>query len=171
MAPLPVRRFSFLALAALAAGCATSASLPPAGTTLAPGQGAATYDRFKLTYESSALTGSRWKRADGEYMLGQMDKVLAAYPETKAGAERMHTRMGTIALVGGIGGGVLGFTFGRNVLAPERAHWSAGQQAAGYGVGAGLILTSFLLQALWTDSGPTTTETYNKLLHRDLAER
>ena len=117
-------------LLALCAGCASSASLPPAVTGVAPAEREATYQRYKLSYQYNAFSGGRWKRADGEYMLGQLDNVLAAYPETAAGADKMKARGAVIGGLAAVGGAVLGFTFGRNVLGPERAHWSSGQRAA-----------------------------------------
>ena len=168
----PTRSLTWLlALAAATSACATSASLPPTASTVAPGQRASTYERYKLGYDFSVLTGSRWKRADGEYMLGQIDKVLAAYPETTPGVDKFRARATTIGLIGGVGGAIVGYTLGFNLTAPQHKRWSSGAQATGYGVGGGLILTSFLIQALWSDPGPAMTDTYNKALHRDLVER
>lgn len=150
----------------LLVGCA-SAPLPPAPGTIAADQRAAVYQKYKLNYQSNALTGSRWKRADGEYVFGQMEQVLATYPETQPGVSQIKTRNTVVGLIGGLGGAVLGYTFGRNMFAPAERRWSSGQQAAGYGVGGGLIITSFLIQALWSDPGPAMTDAYNQGLQRD----
>jgi hypothetical protein len=129
------------------------------------------YERFKLSYRSNAFTGSRWQRADGEYAIGQLDKVLSTYPESAAVGKRIQTRGAVLGGLGAIGGAVLGFTFGANVLGPEQKRWSSTNQAIGYGVGAGLCITTFVIQALWTEPGAELSDTYNQALRRDFVDR
>jgi hypothetical protein len=155
-----------LALLLVVGGCA-AAPLPPAPAGVPAEKRAALYEQYKLDYQYNAFTGSRWKRKDGDYMLGQLDQVLATYPETQPGVSKIQSRNTVVGVLGGIGGAVLGYTLGRNLTGPADRHWSSAQQGAGYGIGAGLILTSFLIQALWSDPAPAMTEVYNQRLRKD----
>jgi hypothetical protein len=155
-----------------ASGCALQAAAPPPSpAAVQPADRGQVYERFKLSYQSNALSGSRWKRADGEYAIGQLDKVLSTYPESAAVGKRIQSRGAVLGGMAAIGGAVLGFTFGANVLGPEKNRWSSTNQAIGYGVGAGLCVGTFLLQALWTEPGAELVDTYNKGLKRDFIDR
>src|SRR5262245_25263005 len=130
----------------LACGCLEQASvpvLPPRTADEATRQRA--YERYRLNHDSGLLVES-WKRADGEYYLGQLKELAEPYPDTRHMVAEAQLRGGVAGAVAGAGGGLIGFTLADSVGSQSVSDET---QTALYATGAGLIALGFCIPLFW----------------------
>ena len=162
-----VRRWVMWGVLPLSVACAEPAK-PPAF----PSGGDARsmeefYERYRLN-EDIGFWDATWKRADGEYHWGQLEKVAEQFPESSDVYTRSNTRALVIGGIGAAGGAVVGYTLGWNLAANESEKWSTGAQVAAYSTGGGLILISVIMTFAWHNPEEDFAEAYNRALRSKL---
>lgn len=119
------------------------------------------YQAYALKEEGNWFTGYAWVRQDGEYALPQLGEVVAAYPETQEISDASATRGIVIGVIAGLGGGVIGYTAGSNLMEGREQIPNAM-----YAVGGGLIGLAVITGLIWSDPAADLEETYNRELAR-----
>ncbi|HUQ02124.1 MAG TPA: hypothetical protein VM261_06480 [Kofleriaceae bacterium] len=148
--------------------CGHNATQPqaPRGADLATRE--ALYDASELTYVDRL--GSRsWRRADGTYSLRTIESAVARYPDSREAHATVRQRSLAVSLIAGTGGGLVGFTAGYQLSAPERERMS--NRAAYTLLGAGVVFigVGLVLDRTWArDAARDMAATYNAALRRDL---
>lgn len=158
-----------LVVAALATACGRSATQPqtPRDADLATRE--SIYAAHELTYVDSWFT-RKWRRADGEYDLRRIESAVAAYPASREAHETAKTRALAVSLVGGLGGGIVGFTAGYQLGVAEDERMSDKAMYTMLGAGAVLVLIGVTLDRTWVrDAAKELAATYNADLRNDLA--
>jgi hypothetical protein len=162
-------RYGNVATFTLLAGIAacTPPKAPEAPTQI-PGQAPeAVFDHYRLTGDVGTLR-AKWTRADGEYQWSQLEDVANQFPESADVYMRATSRAIVLNTVAATGGSIVGMTFGRNIVASDDDRWPTGTQEALYGIGAGLILATFIAASAWRNPAEDFAEVYNRALRRQL---
>lgn len=125
------------------------------------------YEQYRLKGDIGFWDAS-WKRGDGDYHWGQLEKLAEQFPESSDVYSRANTRALVIGGIGGTGAFVVGYTLGWNLAAEDSNKWSTGAQVAAYSTGGGLIVISIIMTLAWHNPGEDFADTYNRALRTKL---
>jgi hypothetical protein len=150
------------------AACGHHASQPqvPRGADVATRE--AVYEAYELTYVDRL--GSRsWRRADGTYSLRTIESATSRYPVSRDAHASMRQRSLIVSLVAATGGGLIGFTAGYQLSAPEPERMSNRSAYTLVGVGVLFIGVGLVLDRTWArDAARDMAATYNAALRHHL---
>ena len=152
------------------AACGHAATRPSIPRDADPATREAVYAEHELTYVDRL--GSRsFRRADGTYSLRNVEGLATGYPESREAYESVKGRSLAISLLGGLGGGIIGFTAGLQLTRPEDESARISTRAALtlYGAGATLVILGVVLDRTWArEAAKEMAARYNQGRRRDL---
>ncbi|KAB2884369.1 MAG: hypothetical protein F9K40_22630 [Kofleriaceae bacterium] len=159
-----------LAIVVTLAGCTRHAAPPQL-----PG-GAADASAREAAYAASALEHhasfwrQAWKRADGTYNIDGIRASVDAYPASKAARKKARNRGVTVAILGALGGGFVGYAAGQQLFVADDDRLADGTLYTLYGAGAAIALVAVVLDRTWARTAyGEIAPAYNAELRRDLA--
>jgi hypothetical protein len=162
-------RLSIITFTVTVAGC----TLPQAPRPQIPRDAnactrAQLYVANKLTFHDG-LFKQTFERGKDEYVLANLDDVLAPYPRSSEVRHDIGVRGAVIGGILGAGAALAGYTVGFNATAPSADRWSTNGQLTSYGIAGGLILTGIVTSLLWGNPIDHLAGTYNDELRADIA--
>lgn len=154
-----------IALCLLLSACGPPPKHPSIPEPLDGAARASFYEKHRLDHSYHWFSGHRFSRGSDEYNLAEVAELSAAYADTKELHGDATTRNLTLAVPASAGGFAIGYAAGSSLGSDSLP---AGTQTILYSAGAGLIVITMIVDALWKDPADQLADAYNRNLRRDL---